>query len=70
MASSRVHGRGLRSSALPFWHWFSQVSLRHFVFVRHIKSGIVVLTVYVNILLTDVIQLGYWRPGSILSAIM
>jgi len=28
MASSRVHGRGLRSPALPSLHWFSQVSLR------------------------------------------
>jgi len=53
MASSRVHGRGLRSSTLLslalVFTCVTQITLSLF----DIKSGIVVLTVYVDILLID-----------------
>jgi len=54
MISTKVHGRGLRSLALPSPVLVFTSVAQITVFVRHIKSDIVVLTVYVDdILLTD-----------------
>ena len=63
MDSSRVQGRGLISSALPFLLLDFTGDSNHSVFVWHTKSGIVVLTVYVDdILLTGSDPCFKYRP--------
>ena len=59
MVSSKVQERGLRSSALLSPILIHRCHSDHSVFVRRIKSGIVVLVVYVDILLTDSDPGGY-----------
>ena len=55
MTSSSVYGYGLRSSALPSLAFdFHRCHLDHSVFIWHTKSGIVVLTVYVD----DILLIG------------
>ena len=50
--SSRVQGRDLRNSTLPFLLLDFTDVIQINVFVRRTKFGIVILTVYVDILLT------------------
>ena len=71
MDLSRVQSVVWEVQPYYFWYWLYRCHYDHSVFVRRTKSDIVVMIVYVDeILLTDVIQLGYWRQRSILSTIL